>query len=1353
MARRAVDRGGLRYPIEIVDSFTKPLADFRQGLASAETAFKQFRQSAATGSGFDVSGIRSAARAFGNLAKARRDVAEAETLGERATAANNKMLDKALLKAEQRRQAEQLGIGVLKQKLGALTDDERAEARIAKTLDRRRIAERAAAIAAEHGIDIGRKKVEQLTVESAAIDKVAKAHRKAQIAEKAAEYAKELGVEMSQRKAKALTAEAHAAEIAAKAKHKLQVAEILAAQGLDPQGRPIQAARTAQDVATTNLRNRLRRLEIEEAEKALKRLNPEFAKLAEAEARASREGNSLFFTFRRLIGVFAAFALIRNTVAGFQALLGRSIEFAASIEQAELGLASLFAAVGQVRDEQGRVVEGAEAFAIAQTEARRQMALLRRDALTTAATFEELTQAFQQAIGPGLAAGLNLDQIRTFAVRVSQAASALGVAQNQLGEEIRALLTGNIQSRTTRLGVLFPGGPAQANEEIKRAREMGTLAQLLEERFQTFARAGEAALLTFNALFANVKGALDLVLASGADGLFNEIKRLLQDVLNGLAPLVNGEIVVSERAVQIVRQIADGLREGVEYARELIRSLDARNVEALATVLGDTLAIVLDIAGIVVDGIVQGLGGAARVAAPTIRAFREILDSSRETLGNLVGWAVQIGIVTKLLALSRVSFGKFTVDVGAVRKELGLIANMLASVAILIGLLLAPLGLLQEGFRNTRGEIRSLSDSIRVVSLSIYRAFLQITTGLGQAPNFLNEQLLRFVRWLETKFADAINYVAGLLKALPESLQPESAIAGLEKLAEVARSSSTHVTRDLARVRREQRLAAEDAQVQIDALDKKISELEDRPGSPSLFRNPIEALSGLLDEVQANMRASVEKGVKEGADAAGSIAGQSIGEEVAKGIRDAMRDAVQAQQSVAEIRLQVVENLPGLDTLTHERLIAQARAEIVALRQRDVDLQVQGLAQALQLAATEEEQIAIAEQINALREKEALTRRQEELERNRSDSDLAGQIALARAEALAAGRVNAAQRTRIDSATRLAEIEAQALVLREQMANKQEEINLLSGQAAELAQAELSVLQQQGAAVAFELERQRAILSDPVGEAFESVFGQFRDSAVVAFEATTTILRGVVSEFSSFVSESIVDAFDPNSDASLLERFSKFLQNVLKMVIDVLVQIAIMKSIVAAIDLFGFGAGTAATGAAGTLGGLFGFAEGGKATPQVARRARPTRAHRKARGYAQGGSLARPAGLDPRDRIPVWVRLGEWMIRPESAGYYGDRVMSAINAATIPRPALEALASSSPAKALRVSSGPGFALGGPVRPSAATAAAGSVAPLVLPAIPANDRTMEELLTGGMAAVVRFFGEHSSVLRGALGVQA
>jgi hypothetical protein len=184
--------------------------------------------------------------------------------------------------------------------------------------------------------------------------------------------------------------------------------------------------------------------------------------------------NRVAFTFRRLIGIFAAFQGIRAAASAFRQVVNEAIALNQQIESAVNGIAAIATASAELRDPWGNVLKPAEAFAAATGLAREQLALLRVDALQTNATFEDLLKTFQSATAPGLEAGLSLDQIRQMTVRIAQAAAAVGIPSDQLDEEIRSVLTGATTSRTTRIAQVL-GGAKEYNQQFRDAKEAGIL--------------------------------------------------------------------------------------------------------------------------------------------------------------------------------------------------------------------------------------------------------------------------------------------------------------------------------------------------------------------------------------------------------------------------------------------------------------------------------------------------------------------------------------------------------------------------------------------------------------------------------------------------------------------------------------------------------------------------------------------------------------------------------------------------------------------------------------------------------------------------------------------------------------
>lgn len=458
------------------------------------------------------------------------------------------------------------------------------------------------------------------------------------------------------------------------AKNKEDLKQFLAAQGLGPDGKPLAIPLTAADKA----RNLI--LKSDEKDAITKLLLAQgrgptgaplpptppdkgfldkvkgFLGLADGADGAEKAGGRALFTFRRLFGIFAAFTIARATIRGFFGLIGDAITLNSQLETTSLGIAALTTAVGSVKSATGQAVSASQAFALAQQEARRQTQLLRQEAVAAAVSFSAAVNAFQVGIAPGLRAGLNLDQVRQFAIQIAQAAKTLELADNQLAEEIRSILAGTIQSRTTRIATAL----GITNADIRRAKEMGTLSDLLNTKFKAFNSLSEAIGGTFEGAMARVKTAAELAIQQSSVGFFEELKGLLNDVLtlitDGATAL--GNFKPSPEAVAAFKILFSSLQSIVAQFRAAVSSAGLSGIVGAVQVLATTL----EIAGAVVIGVLQGVFDLLRAithAAILLRALfgtiPGVLGSWLPSLTTIVAQVVRV--VAELYLIVKIATG------------------------------------------------------------------------------------------------------------------------------------------------------------------------------------------------------------------------------------------------------------------------------------------------------------------------------------------------------------------------------------------------------------------------------------------------------------------------------------------------------------------------------------------------------------------------------------------------------------------------------------------------------------------------------------------------------------------------
>lgn len=220
------------------------------------------------------------------------------------------------------------------------------------------------------------------------------------------------------------------------------------------------------------------------------------------------------------------------------------VEVNKTLESTRLGIAGIVTSQAELRDSQGQVLEGQDAFNAATGIASDQLKKLKVDSLSTISTFGELKDAFQAAISPGLGAGLDLDQIRNLTKEIAIASKAIGLQTNQIAQETRAILTGDIDMNAQlarNLGI--------TSEMVARWKEQGTLAQELEKRLHGFVLAGDATAKSWAGVTSNMQEAYETLAGLATAGFYDAIKEKLNDALSGVFALNTGELEESLQGV------------------------------------------------------------------------------------------------------------------------------------------------------------------------------------------------------------------------------------------------------------------------------------------------------------------------------------------------------------------------------------------------------------------------------------------------------------------------------------------------------------------------------------------------------------------------------------------------------------------------------------------------------------------------------------------------------------------------------------------------------------------------------------------------------------------------------------
>ena len=426
----------------------------------------------------------------------------------------------------------------------------------------------------------------------------------------------------------------------------------------------------------------------------------------------------------RMVTALAFFSVARGLLDGLRKLIVGMVEFNKNLETANLGIAALLITVNKVKDSQGNLVKGAKALGIAQGIAKEQTMELRKEALKTAATFEDLIFAFQTAIAPGKQAGLSLEQTRKFSVLISQAAGALGLEQNQLAEEIRSVLQGTITPRTTRIATAL----GIKNEDIRRAKEAGKLYEFLQEQFSGFAVAAEKTLDTFTAKITNLKDAIMLVAGAGGFDLFQSLKDLF-DSLRG--QFVDEDLKPRPETLQAFKELGQSLKTIVDLFKELTGGKDgASTMVTVLRTIGKTLEFVA--------GVLAGIADIVVMISKPIAPIVEFLGSSNS--GRMIGRAIALMIAIK--AVPWVAVGKAWIAMSKF-----FIANPpLAAMVIAVTVIATKFALIRKDLGEINGQMATWSETfkffVEVGSTMYAKLILQMQQGIRNV-GFVFQELWR----------------------------------------------------------------------------------------------------------------------------------------------------------------------------------------------------------------------------------------------------------------------------------------------------------------------------------------------------------------------------------------------------------------------------------------------------------------------------------------------------------------------------------------------------------------------------------------------------------------------------------
>jgi len=291
------------------------------------------------------------------------------------------------------------------------------------------------------------------------------------------------------------------------------------------------------------------------AEEAQKKHSSFLSILRSETRKAGRYVDQLNSRFRALSdSIFNLKTAIAAALGGLTLgkLVRDGIEFNAQLQTAKLGLSALITSSYQLKDAQGEVLSGMEAFKAAQVEAERLYREILDRAMRTASTSKELLETFQAILPYAAQTGMSLQQALSMSEAFVNAAKALGLGLGQAAQEARALFIGQIDQDTQLLRALNI-----SKDMVDTWKEQGRLYDEVMKKLQPFVQASQEFADTWDGVTSSVSDLISMLEGSVFKDTFRIMNEALKEVRDRLQEIVGNEDELNKISKKIANKFLD----------------------------------------------------------------------------------------------------------------------------------------------------------------------------------------------------------------------------------------------------------------------------------------------------------------------------------------------------------------------------------------------------------------------------------------------------------------------------------------------------------------------------------------------------------------------------------------------------------------------------------------------------------------------------------------------------------------------------------------------------------------------------------------------------------------------------
>lgn len=254
-----------------------------------------------------------------------------------------------------------------------------------------------------------------------------------------------------------------------------------------------------------------------------------------------------YVTLAKVSGMIKALGTLGNV---FSASFGSFFEYAKSFQTNAVGISGILASMTTLN---GKQMQWNDALGISKDIMKR----LRIEALQTAATSTDLIDTFRGLLGPGLGAGMSIDQIMKFTSVGVNAVKSMGLPSNQFLQELRGLEQGGIRASSSTLATAL----GLKDEDIKRAKASSEgLFNFLMKRLEGFKLATAETANTMAGQYEIVKEAMMNIGAEASESVLNTYSNALKELADILLKKnpESGMFEINPKAVEYMKMLGEG---------------------------------------------------------------------------------------------------------------------------------------------------------------------------------------------------------------------------------------------------------------------------------------------------------------------------------------------------------------------------------------------------------------------------------------------------------------------------------------------------------------------------------------------------------------------------------------------------------------------------------------------------------------------------------------------------------------------------------------------------------------------------------------------------------------------------